>query len=53
VDNPFLFKAVNVPLSKQAVVGQSLSLCASHPGSKHQEWSENGQDEKGYKTAHL
>src|SRR6201987_4274149 len=29
--HPFLFEGLDVALSKQAVFGQSLSFCASHP----------------------
>jgi hypothetical protein len=34
-------------------VRQSLSFGASHPGSEHQEWTENGEDEEGDKAADL
>jgi hypothetical protein len=52
-EDPFLFEVFYIALSEQAVIGQSFSFCTSHLGSKHQEWTENGQDEKGYKATDL
>src|SRR5271165_2255142 len=45
---PFLLKALNVALSELAVLRQSISLGASHLGSKHQERTEEHQHEKGH-----
>jgi len=52
-EDPFLFKALDVALTDKSVVGQPLPFCASHLGSKHREWTENGQDEKKYKATYL
>src|ERR1700741_4992363 len=51
--HPFLFEALDVALSKQAIIGQSLSFCASHPRCKHHERTANGEDEEGYKAPNL
>src|SRR5271165_1747000 len=53
IADPFLLEALDVALSQQAVLGQSIPLCASHPGSKHQERAEEDQHEKGHKAASL
>src|SRR5271167_361865 len=53
IADPFLFEAFDVALSEQAVLGQSLSFCASHSGSKHQERAEKDKHEKGHKAAGL
>ena len=35
LDDPFPIESLDAALRKQAVVGQTLSFCASHPRSKH------------------
>ena len=53
IENPFLFKTVDVALRDLAMIGQSLSFRFSHLGSKHKKRPQDGQNEKDDKASQL